>query len=509
MIQVPAEIERKLLNDIPQFTHDPLGFVKYAFPWGEGELKDKSIRVWQREYLERLAKRIRKAATTEWTPIQEATCSGHGIGKSTLLAWLMLWSMSTRMDTRGVVTAGKKEQLTTKTWPELAKWHNLAINRHWFDLKAESFHALLPGHERTWRFDMLSYTKESAQTVAGLHNEGKRLVLLFDESSMIPKTIWEVMGGALTDKDTEIFWFSYGNPTHNTGSFRECFGRMKHRWHDRELQPAGPLQLDSRSVEGTNLKLFKEWVDDYGEESDYVKVRVRGMFPSASSLQFIDGDLVTQAMTREERFNADDPMIMALDIARGGDDNCVFTFRHGLDMRTRKQIVIPGSEVRDSMRLVTKAIELVEKYKPDVFFYDGTGVGGPVGDRLKQLGVSVVEIQFGAQSPDAKYANMRAYIWARFKALLESGLAIENSPELEADLTGVEYAHDLKDRLILEKKEHMKERGLASPDRGDSAAMTAFPFYRKGSHLPAGLRDTRSGRGTAVSLYDPHEWKPT
>lgn len=498
---IPVELQRQLIGDIAQFAYDPLGFVKYAFPWGEKELEGKSIRKWQREFLERVGKRIKKCEETEWTPIQEATCSGHGIGKSTLLAWLMLWAMSTKIDTRGAVTAGKKEQLTTKTWPELAKWHNLAINKHWFELKAESFHSTLPGHDRTWRFDMLSYTKESAQTVAGLHNEGKRLMLLFDESSMIPKTIWEVMGGALTDKDTEIFWFAYGNPTHNSGKFRECFGRSKHRWHDRELQPDGPLMLDSRTVEGTNLKLFQEWVEDYGENSDYVKVRVRGMFPSASSLQFIDSDLVAEAMARPERYAMDDPLIMAIDIARGGDDNNVISFRHGLDMRSRPQIVVPGSETRDTMKFVAFITELYERHKPDVVFGDATGVGGPVLDRLRQLHVNVVDVQFGASSPDGKHANYRAFMWSRMKELLKNGLALENNPELEAELTSVEYSHDSKDRLLLEKKEHMKERGLSSPDRGDSACMAALPYF--GKAVASHVRGAQPRR--VIQDYEPLE----
>ena len=57
--------------------------------------------------------------------VRLAVASGHGIGKSALVSWIILWALSTLPDTRGVVTANTEGQLRTKTWPELAKWHAL------------------------------------------------------------------------------------------------------------------------------------------------------------------------------------------------------------------------------------------------------------------------------------------------------------------------------------------------------------------------------------------------
>lgn len=223
------------------------------------------------------------------------------------------------------------------------------------------------------------------------------------------------------------------------------------------------------------------------------------MFPRASSLQFIPSDLVERAMRIEARSNIDDPLIMTLDIARGGDDNCVFRMRRGLDSRFWKPVIIPGSEVRDSMTLVSKAVDLINTHKPDIFFFDGTGVGGPVGDRIKQLGFKTVEVQFGAASPNPKYANMRAYMWAKMKEWLESGGAIENDSEFESELTSVEFFHDKKDRLILESKEHMKERGLKSPDRADSLAMSFFMPVAPKTHRVI----QHTGKPSIQHDYDP------
>jgi hypothetical protein len=103
---------------------------------------------------------------------------------------------------------------------------------------------------------------------------------MFDESSKIADKVWEVTEGSLTDANTEILWLVFGNGTRATGRFRECFRKFRHRWD--------ASNIDSRDVEGTNKELFKTWIEDYGEDSDFVKVRVRGMFPSASLKQFID-----------------------------------------------------------------------------------------------------------------------------------------------------------------------------------------------------------------------------
>ena len=119
---------------------------------------------------------------------------------------------------------------------------------------------------------------------------------MFDEASSIIDLVWEVAEGALTDERTEIIWLCLGNPTLSTGRFCECFGRLRHRWNS--------LQVDSRTVEGTNKTQLAQWIEDYGEDSDFVRVRVRGEFPRSGSSQLIPPDLVARARrTKAEGFD--------------------------------------------------------------------------------------------------------------------------------------------------------------------------------------------------------------
>lgn len=499
MSDAAAKAEDELLEEIEAFHHNPLGYVEYAFTWSEPgtELeKETGPRDWQREVLEELGRALREGvdpAEAIQRAIQIAIASGHGIGKSALVAWIILWAMSTMEDTRGVVTANTDRQLTTKTWPELAVWYRRAINKHWFVFTATALFSADKKHEKTWRFDAIPWSEHNTEAFAGLHNKGKRVVLIFDEASAIADKIWEVAEGALTDEDTEIIWCAFGNPTRNVGRFRKCFGSLKHRWWTK--------QIDSRNVPGTNKTQIAIWIEDYGEDSDFVRIRVRGRFPRASDLQFISSELVFEAQKREARCNWNDPLIMMLDIARGGDDNCVFRFRRGLDARSIPPVKIPGSMVKDSMLLVTKTVALLDEHKPDAFFFDGTGVGGPVGDRIKQLGYPVFEVQFGSASPDPKYANMVTYMWAKLKEWLIAGGAIDDDEQLEIDLTSREAAHDKRDRLILVSKERMKADGLASPDDGDSLSMS---FASPVAPRPDGPTQYNKGTGKSLTEWDPY-----
>ena len=137
------------------------------------------------------------------------------------------------------------------------------------------------------------------------------------------------------------------------------------------------------------------------------------------------------------------------------------------------------------MVLVAKAADLLENgidgQPIDAMFVDGTGIGGPIVDRLHQLGFDqqVIEVQFSWKPPDFKYANMRSYMWGRMRDWLQRG-SIDDTPTLEQDLTGPGYTHNRQDQLLLESKEHMKKRALASPDDGDALGLTfAFPVSPK------------------------------
>lgn len=449
-----AEFEDELTKDIGEFYDDPYGYVMYAFPWGE---KDSFLEnydgpdVWQKEQLQRVGEKFKKDPETT---IREAISSGHGIGKSAEVAWIILWAMSTRPHLNGVVTANTTTQLNTKTWRELALWHKRAINAHWFKWTATRFFHV--EHPETWFCAAIPNTEHNSEAFAGLHAE--HVLVIYDEASGIPDKIWEVSEGAMTTP--KAMWFSYGNPTKNTGRFVDCFGSDKKRWTTR--------QIDSRLCKMTNKKEINEWVEIYGEDSDFVRVRVRGVFPRAGTMQFMPTDIVDIAMAMEIPLEAylHLPIILSVDVARFGDDKSIIVVRQG-----RKVHEIKKFRELNTMQLAVEVSSAIREYHPAVTFVDGVGVGAGVVDRLRMLGHDIIEVNAGNKPDDEQlYYNKRAEMWDRLRSWLRAGADLPYDVDTRTSLIGIEYGFDDKERIRMERKKDMKKRGLDSPDEGDALA---------------------------------------
>jgi hypothetical protein len=340
-------------------------------------------------------------------------------------------------------------------------------------------------HRETWRVDAQTCREENSEAFAGLHAAQATPFYIFDEASAVPDKIFEVREGGLTDG--EPMTFDFGNPTRNTGRFFENMqGRFRHRYMRRHI--------DSRSVKITNKELFEEWADDYGEGSDFFKVRVRGEFPSAGSLQFIDGDKARACVGTDVVVQPFDPVIVAVDVARFGDDQSVIMVRQGRDCDTRGWHIFSGV---DTMTLAAKTVEVASANKADAVFIDGGGVGGGVVDRCRQLGLDVQEVNFGSKATDRRYADMSAQMWGNLRDAIHDGIRLPDDLDLISDLTGREYGFTANNQIRLEKKEEMKKRGLASPDRADALALSyALPVY------PLRLGFQGSQHATSAE-YDP------
>lgn len=496
-----------LIDDLGSFSRDPLGFVYWAFPWGqEGTdlARASGPEPWQREILVRL----RDGLSTE-EAVRLAVTSGHGVGKSALVAWIILWAISTCPDTRGVVTANTETQLKTKTWVELATWFRRFIARDLFKQTATAIFSNDPERERTWRIDMVPWSERNTEAFAGLHNKGRRILLVMDEASAIPDLIHEVAEGALTDEDTEIIWAMFGNPTRNQGRFREAFegGRFHHRWKT--------LAVDSREVSFTNKVQIQSWLDDYGEDSDFARIRVKGQFPRVDSESFIPLELAREAVDRVVAPQTGSALILGVDVGRFGDDPSVIYPRRGRDAASLPPRLYHGL---DTMQLAAKVAEAMNDYEADIAMVDGGGVGGGVVDRLRQLRVPVFEVQFGAKPDGANsydravlYANKRAEIWGEMRDWLRDGSIPEFSiPQftgeaitLVDELTGPQYGHNNQEAIQLERKRDMRNRGVPSPNVADALACTfALPsFVPRHRPLPG------SERPTIGNDYDPFDTK--
>lgn len=470
-----------MIEELAEFSSDPYGFVIFSFPWGEAgsELATRDgPELWQEEFLLEVGRRLRLGEISVAQAIQMARTSGHGIGKSALVSWIILWAISTFEDAKGVVTANTENQLKTKTWVELAKWYRLFIGRELFKLTATSLFSVDPQHEKTWRMDMVPWSERNTEAFAGLHNQGKRILVVFDEASAIPDIIWETTEGALTDKDTQIIWAVFGNPTRNKGRFRECFdsGKFAHRWDWGKV--------DSREVSITDKEQIKRWIDDYGEDSDFVRVRVRGIFPRVDAESFISYNLAREATGREIGPQRG-AVVIGVDVGRFGDDPSVIYPRCGYDALSRPIEIMP---YQDTMVTAGKVASAFLRHGASMCFVDEGGVGGGVVDRLRQLRIPVMAVDFGSGADGtnpgdgSKYANKRSEIWGAMREWLKAGsipdIKTGEHTNLVDELTGPNYGHNVREEIQLESKKDMRKRKVPSPNVADALACTfAMPSY--------------------------------
>lgn len=466
----PSAVDLEIADLVASCYHDPLRFVLACYPWGEpdGPLKDHTgPDTWQATFLTQLGEQVRARdfdGLHTVAPIRTAVSSGHGIGKSVLCAWLVDWIMSTRPHAKGTITANTETQLTTKTWAAVQYWTQLCLTGHWFTLNSERMYH--PAHKATWFCTAQTCREERSEAFAGQHAADSTSFYIFDEASSVPDIIYEVAEGGLTDGEPMIFVF--GNPTKNSGKFYQaCFGNLRDRWT--------PVSIDSRDCKFTNKALIQEWIEDYGEDSDFVRVRVKGLPPSASDAQFIDSARVYAAQRRIVEPLPDEPLIAGVDVSGGGSAWTVCRFRRGLDARTLAPLRLTGEQTRDRNRVIAVLAEALSQNDPAhkiaAMFID-SAFGSPIVERLHVLGYSNVhEVNFGGESPDVHQANQRAFQWNKLKDWLLRG-AIHSDQRLEADLCGPGFHLNKKDQLVLEAKESMIKRGVASPDDGDALSLT-------------------------------------
>jgi len=456
-----------LAENIGQFYADPLGFVLFVYPWGQ---KDTILADfdgpddWQVAVLKDIRDHLLSGKPYESLgALLEAVASGHGVGKTALVSWIIQWFISTRPHPQIVVTANTETQLSTKTWRELSKWHKLLINKEWFTWTATKFYQ--SDNPETWFASAIPWSVDRAEAFAGTHE--RDVLMIFDEASAIPDPIWETAEGAMTTPGA--IWIAFGNPTKNTGRFRECWGKFKHRWKT--------YQVDSRTAKMAEKEQIDRWVADYGEDSDFVRVRVRGVFPRAGNMQFIGQDIVDAAVRYKAEGYENFPKILGVDVARHGEAQTVLQVRQG-----RK--AFPSSKYRglNTMDVASRVSEKINEEDPDYVFVDGAGVGGGVVDRLRQLGHrNIIEVNGGGSPNDkGRYRFARDEWWGNTKDWLKGGAEIPSDNELLYDLTGPEYSFTAHGQLAIEPKDSMKKRGLASPDCADALTMT----FAHGSILP-------------------------
>jgi hypothetical protein len=465
---------------------DPYTFVMFAYPWGvKGTplAHFKGPRRWQVKVLRRIARHIREGKEIDLPRLLRiARSSGRGIGKSALVSWLIDWFNTTRIGSTVIVSANTETQLRSITWAEISKWTAMSIHSHWWEVSgitrnpAKWLRELVERDLRKgteyWGAMGKLWSEENPDAYAGAHNHDGMMVI-FDEASGIPDSIWSVANGFFTEPTPNRFWFAFSQGRRNQGYFFEIFNKKRDLWDSD--------QIDARTVEGTDPQVYQEIIDEYGEDSDEARVEVYGMFPDNDEEMFISPSRVEKAAKRDLKDDLTAPIIIGVDPAGSetGSDWFTITVRQGDKQKKISRYKLSDDEI-GTMEGVGHVINAIEEWNPMMTNIDSTGMGGPIADRLREQGYKVRKVNFAwASSEPQRYGNKRAEMWGKMKKWLENGQILDDK-RLKADLCGPKKKPNSKGVMFLESKKDMKGRGLASPDAGDALALTfAFKVARR------------------------------
>lgn len=452
-----ADAEAELKRSCVELANDPLGFTMFMYPWGSGQLAEwdgpdawhKEVFACIREYLE----------SDTQDPLCIAVASGHGAAKTAFIAWLIRWFMSCRAHPQVVCTANTESQLNTKTWRELAKWHKLGLNQHWFEWTATQYY--LKAHPETWKANAIAWSENNSEAFAGTHEES--VLVVYDEASKISDKIWEVTDGIFTTKKN--IWVVVGNGTRNLGRFYDCFHKNRKYWRC--------WNIDSRTCKAANKTYLDRLIEQYGgEHTDEAKIRVLGEFPEKSSGQLISTTAVEKAQKHQAEGWNHAPKIMGVDIARYGDNQSEIAIRQG--RKTFPIIRVPKGDLMQQAHFIA---DQIRTQFPALTCVDGAGMGAGVVDKLRELGFSVMDVNGGNQSLNPRFLNKRAEMYWEMKEHIENGeCELPPDRELKEHLTATGYSYTDKGRIRLDRKEDIQAEYGFSPDKADALSLTfAFP----------------------------------
>jgi hypothetical protein len=458
----------ELAKDMARFYADPLGFVMFCFDWQNGDLEGwDGPDDWQREFLSRLGEAIRNRLPGE--PIRFAVKTGRGPGKTAVEAWLILWLMSTRPHFAGFATANTGDQLDDKLWRELALWWGRAINKHWFQWTATRFYQV--DHKTTWGVDALKWSENNPDALGGLHNAGRGQAAIVDEGSGVPGTIYDVIDATMTDPDS--FQLVFGNPMRKSGRFYELFTRFAHRWLN--------MTVDCRRAKAPNQRKIQEDIEDWGLDSDHIRINVLGEFPEQDAQTLIPLPLIEAAREREtqgcERYRP----IWGVDVARFGDDRTTRCIR-----RHRKVEKVDAwrglSTMQVAGRIKADWDECGLDDRPSHIVVDVIGIGAGVVDRLMELELedTVIVPLNVSESPAIKerFHKLRDEMYWKGREWFEARDCECHDVSVGAELADVLYSYTSAGKIKVESKDDIKERLGRSPDIGEAFLLSLMEDAR-------------------------------
>jgi phage terminase large subunit len=421
------------------YRNDPVKFVRVV-------LRETPLK-WQEELLRKIAAGKRRISVR----------AGHGVGKSTVCSWAIVWVMCTRFPQKCVMTAPTAGQLFDALFSELKAQVNKLppVLRDSFDVLSDRI-SLKAAPESSFASARTS-SSERPEALAGIHSEN--VLLIVDEASAVPEPVFEAAAGSMSGHSACTILI--GNPTRNSGLFYRTHHELSSDW-------------DTMHVSCLDIPLVsKDFVSQikatYGEGSNAYRIRVLGEFAVADNDTLIAAELVDAAMGRDVPVDVSDGMIYGLDVARFGTDRSALCKRKG-----NVVMEVKSWGGLDLMQLVGAVVNEARTDNPVEICVDTIGLGSGVADRLREMGYNVRDVNVAESSAMNPNANkLRDELWLAVKDWLASRtVRIPNDQTLRHELVAPRYNFSSSGKIVVESKDAMKKRGMRSPDLADAVCLT-------------------------------------
>lgn len=437
----------------------------------------------------------------------------HGLGKTALAAWTILWFALTRealaVDWKVATTASAWRQLTKYLWPEVHKWARRirweSIGRPPFDERRE----LLDLSLKLRLGEAFAVASDNAVLIEGAH--ATSILYLFDEAKAIPASVWDAAEGAFSTGGigaSEAYAVAISTPGEPNGRFFEIHARRAgfEDWSARHVTLSDAIAAGRISPEWAEQRA-KQW----GEASAVYRNRVLGEFATADSDGVVPLEWIEAANERwrtlDEAGSWGSLDALGVDVGGSGEDASVIAERIGFairNLRMRKGV--------EPMALVGEVVAILKAHGANAHaVVDEIGVGWGISGRLDELGVDVVPFiasgsasEIRDESGEFGFANVRAAAWWAMREMLnpksEIPVALPPDDMLTGDLTAPKYRILSGGRILIESKDEIRKRIGRSTDHGDAVVMAFWKIGRGAvDGETAGTRTAHAAFGEAAA----------
>ena len=428
---------------LAEYADDPVNFCI--------EVLDFDPLPWQAEVMKLVASGERRISVR----------SGHGVGKSTAAAALMLWFLLTRYPCKIVVTAPTSAQLFDALFAEVKRRMKDMPDALRELIDATSDRVVLKASPTEAFISARTSSKERPESLAGVHSE--HVLLVADEASGIPEEVFESAAGSMSTENACTLLL--GNPVRTTGFFYKTQTALTDSWKTMRVSC-----VDSPLV---SEDFLRDMAQRYGELSNAYRVRVLGEFPTIDDESYIPMGLVEEAFERDVEPYSGSMSVWGLDVARFGTDASALVKRKGnvvYDIRTWRGLDL--MELCGAVNAEITAARFDEK--PDQILIDSIGLGSGVVDRLRELGLPARGVnvsESSAMKPEAM--RMRDELWMLCREWLEDrDCKLPKDDKLKSELTTPRYGFTSSGKVKIESKDEMRKRRQGSPDIADALCLT-------------------------------------